>query len=216
MEKNNGKIIAIVALVVAVVALSVGFAAFTDSLTIAGNATVTGGDNSLFAGSFGYASSPAAACVYTGGSTTAANTNAGSASGNSWSGISITLNDTNPSVTCTATIENTSAYDASLTSFSSDTNVGCTSSTATNASAICATVQEVVTIDTNSTILTVTPSSSSSGVTGTLGGLTIPKQVGTKVVSVTVSYDKTAGVPDGDITITLPTITHGYTTVSGS
>ena len=40
MENKSGKIIAIVALAIAVVALSVGFAAFADQLTISGTATV--------------------------------------------------------------------------------------------------------------------------------------------------------------------------------
>ena len=45
MEKGNGRLIAIVALVIAVVGLSVGFAAFSSTLNIASNATATIGTN---------------------------------------------------------------------------------------------------------------------------------------------------------------------------
>ena len=48
MEKNNsGKMVAIVALIVAVVALSVGFAAFADDLYINGTATASASGNAF-------------------------------------------------------------------------------------------------------------------------------------------------------------------------
>ncbi len=212
MEKNNGKIIAIVALAVAVVALSVGFAAFTDSLTIDGNATIKGGNNDVFAGSFQYAASPAPACVYTGGST-ATNSNPGSASGNTWSGITIELSPDHPSVTCTATISNTSAYNANLTGITASGNVTCAAAAAggaTNAAAICATVEEEVQIGSAANNMVVTTTGATPAASFNQA---VAKTNGTTTATVIVSYDTEAGVPDGDITVTLPTITHSYTTV---
>ena len=46
-KKSNGKVIAIFALAIAVLALSVGFAAFTDDLTIDGNATASASGNAF-------------------------------------------------------------------------------------------------------------------------------------------------------------------------
>ena len=65
MEKNNGKIVAVVALVVAVVSLSVGFAAFAATLTISSTATAKAGTND-FAPDVNYTSGQTVKC-YVGG-----------------------------------------------------------------------------------------------------------------------------------------------------
>ena len=126
MEKNNGKIIAIVALIVAVVALSVGFAAFADQLTIDGNATVKQGANAFDDQTNGLAylsSSPA--CVITNTQTSVATSpySQGTASGDTWSGISVPLTTDNPSVTCTATVENRTAYTAYLRGITTNSGI---------------------------------------------------------------------------------------------
>ena len=108
MEKNNGKVIAIVALFVAVVALSIGFAAFTDTLTINGTATVKKADDA-FESNFAYDSTSEEACTLTGGTALESGTyNAGTSSDDTWTGISVPLTMTNPSVTCTAKVKNKS------------------------------------------------------------------------------------------------------------
>ena len=217
MEKNNGKAIAIAALIVASIALSVGFAAFTDALNISGTANVAQGTNT-FEGSFGYADD--AACEYTTGADKTipnATYSAGSATGNTWSGIQVPLSADHPSVTCTATIENSSAYDAALTSIVASGAPTCSSSTATNTTAVCNTVTETVQIGSSSnqgvankdTTTNQTISSTPNLRIGKLDGST----PGSTTVTVIIAYDSTV-VPDGDITVTLPTITHNYTTVA--
>ena len=213
MEKNNGKIIAVVALVVAVVALSVGFAAFADTLTIDGTATVKEGANT-FAPNFGYAASPAATCTYTGGGAIDGTYEAGTASGNTWSGISVPLTTDHPSVTCTATIENTSAYNASLTSIKASGAPTCNSGTATNTTAVCNTVTETVQIGSASNQMVVNKDTGANQTISSVLNLTVNKTNGTATVTVIIAYDAATVTPDGDITVTLPTITHDYTTVA--
>lgn len=216
MEKNNGKIIAIAALVVAVVALSVGFAAFTDSLTIDGSATVKAGEN-VFAANFGYDANTTPSCVYTGGSTTAENTSAGTASDNTWSGISVQLTSEHPSVTCTAKVKNTSDYKASLTSISASGALSCSSTganAATNTATICTGVTEEVQLGSSSNALTINSTSNGAGLTNSSPSLEVAKTNGEATVTVIVAYNTSVGTPDGDITVTLPTITHAYTTVA--
>ena len=213
MEKNNGKIIAVVALVVAVVALSVGFAAFADQLTISGTAKVKEGANT-FAENFNYSTETADApkCVYTDTETEAANTTAGTASVNAWTGISVELTSEHPSVTCTAKVANKSDYKAKLTSISASGALTCSSTTATNTSTICTGVTETVKVGATDT-LAINSTTSGTSLTNSSVSQTVDKN-GTETVTVIVAYDTTKGVPDGDISVTLPTITHAYTTVA--
>ena len=45
--------------------------------------------------------------------------------------------------------------------------------------------------------------------------LKVDKTNGEATVTVIIAYDKTNGpAPDGDVTVTLPTISHNYTTVN--
>ena len=212
MEKNNGKIIAIVALVVAVVALSVGFAAFADQLTISAQANVAAPSNPFDDSTNGlaYAATNSAVCYYTGDNTDTT-TNAGTASGDTWSGISVPLTADKPSVTCTATVVNNTSYTAYLRSIAASGPVECTSTGANataNASAVCATAQAVVTIDDAS--LTVNKDSTNSTKNDTITNKTITANGGTKTVTIVISYNPTGVNIDEDVTITIPTITHTY------
>lgn len=227
MEKNNGKIIAIVALVVAVVALSVGFAAFADQLTIAGNATAKMGDNPFDTNAEGAGlnyKATTAECHDTNNPSTNVITtgyNVGTLSGDSWSGISVPLTKDVPSVTCTAKVENTSAYVAYLRGISADTAISCSSEGANataNASNVCATVDLTVQVGSVATdkitshgAVQPTANNSTTGSVAAKSGSTN----GEATVTVTVSYDPTA-VTDEDVVITLPTITHSYSSASGS
>ena len=222
MEKNNGKIIAIVALVVAVVALSVGFAAFADTLTINGTATAKVSGNpfddeskglNYKAGSQGCHSTAddnvnVISGDYSAGSFTNGN--------DDWSGISVPLTKDVPSVTCTAVVENKTAYTAYLKSISANGGVSC-ASTGSNATAnkdsVCATVNVVAQFGTVAAdkieFGTTQPTTNSS----TTGSIT-PN--GESTVTVTISYDPTRVVADEDVTITLPTISHDYSSASGN
>ena len=220
MEKNNGKIIAIVALFVAVVALSIGFAAFTDTLTIEGSATVQKGTDT-FDGSFQYDSTSEETCTLAGGGAITGTYSAGTSSGDSWSGISVPIGTTSGtnSVVCTATVKNTSAYDAYLKTITITGPLTCTTGTgddaASNMAAVCDHVTATVQVGStaaNSLAIT-TASTASTSATGL--NQKVDKTSGSVDVTVTITYDYTNGpVPDGDVTVTLPTISHNYTTVN--
>ena len=222
MEKNNGKIIAVVALIVAVVALSVGFAAFADQLTIDGNATVKQGANAFDDATNGLAylsSSPS--CVITGTQTSVATSpySQGTATGDSWSGISVPLTHANPSVTCTATVENRTAYTAYLRGITSNTGVTCSSTgadAATNTSDVCGAITVDVTVGSviTDTIQITETAASKNDTTGSIAAMS-ENTPGTATVTVVIAYDNNV-VPDGDVVVTLPTITHSYSSAQAS
>ena len=219
MEKNNGKIIAIVALVVAVVALSVGFAAFADQLTIDGNATAKMGDNPFdangTAAGLNYKSTTAECHDTENSSTNVITTgySTGEASGDTWSGISVPLTATNPSVTCTAVVENKTSYTAYLRNIYTTAGLTCGSSGAnatTNANNVCAGASVEVQIGSVAADkITITNAQTSN--TGTTGSIAATN--GTATVTVKITYNPEA-LTDEDVTITLPTISHDYASVA--
>ena len=220
MEKNNGKVIAIVALVVAVVALSAGFAAFTAVLNItSASATVKASDT--FNSNVNYTAS-SAQCYKTGSpSTEVTNAVAGTASGKTWSGISVPLTTDVPSVTCEAEVTNASTFVAYLQSLQTAGPIQC-SSVASGSAAVTSTVINTVCAGTTMTVyvgnsdmanatdkITVTSSSASQ----TDSGTTSIAASGTTKIYVTVATSQAAAA-DGDILVSLPFITHTYSTVS--
>ena len=219
MEKNNGKVIAIVALLVGVVALSVGFAAFTDQLTINGTATAKVGDNPFEDKTNGLNYKANTAECH---STAATSTNvitegysAGTLSEDSWSAIKVPLTKDIPSVTCTAKVENKTDYVAYLKSIGANAGVSCASTGANatpNANSVCANTHVVVQVgsvaDDKIEFGTTQPTTNSS-TTGSVASK------GEETVTVTISYDPTKVVADEDVTITLPTITHDYSSAKG-
>lgn len=218
MEKNNGKVIAIVALFVAVVALSIGFAAFTDTLTINGTATVKKADDA-FESNFAYDSTSEEACTLTGGTALESGTyNAGTSSDDTWTGISVPLTMTNPSVTCTAKVKNKSTYDAFLKTLTVNGPLTCTTGTgddaASNVSDVCSHVTATVQVGSASNSLVINSQSTATTAASNLN-LKVDKTNGEATVTVIIAYDTNSNVqPDGDVTVTLPTISHGYTTVN--
>ncbi len=211
MEKNNGKVVAIVALVVAVVALSVGFAAFSDQLTIAGNANVAAAADPFDDPTNGLAYSSTAPTCYAGTTPGTAVQSAGTASGDTWSGISVPLNATQDTVTCTATVLNKTSYDAYLNGITASSGLTCASTGAnasTNATNVCAGAEVTVTIGSDTATIDkdgITPPQTYSA--------SVAKNNGTQTVTVVITYNK-AALTDEDVTITIPTITHAYTSAN--
>ena len=209
MEKNNGKVIAIVALLVGVVALSVGFAAFADELTIAGSANAKVGANPFDDADKGLAylsSSPK--CYVTGDTSKKAidGASVGTASGDAWSGISVPLTKDAPSVTCEAVVENKTSYTAYLRGLVSSGGLTCTSSGAnktSNETNVCGGASATVTIGTTSINIT-NAAATASNVSGSIAPTS-----GTETVTVVIAYNPDVNY-DEDTTITLPTITHSY------
>lgn len=227
MENKGGKVIAISALVVAVVALSIGFAAFADTLTINGQATAKVGSNPFDVGGdngtgLNYKATTAE-CHDTNNPSTnviSGSYSTGTLSNDTWSGISVPLTSEVPSVTCTAIVENSTPYVAYLKGISANGGVRCSSSgdnATTNADNVCATVDLTVQVGSVSTDKitshgTAQPTANNS-TTGSIAAKSTNN--GEATVTVTVSYDPTA-VADEDVTITLPTITHSYSSASGT
>ena len=216
MEKNNGKVIAIVALLVGVVALSVGFAAFADTLTIDGSAVAKPGDNPFddqTTGGLRYK-----ATTMECHSTAAPNTNvitegysAGTLSDDSWSAIKVPLTKEVPSVTCTAVVENKSKYVAYLRSIAANAGITCASKGANaeaNANSVCANTKVVAQFGTETNDKIEFGTEKPAENKNTNGS--IAAESGESTVTVTISYDPTKIVADEDVTITLPTISHNY------
>ncbi len=227
MEKNDGKIVAVIALVIAVVALSVGFAAFADQLTIQGTATVEKAADA-FEGNFSYDISVAPTCKVVGADENLTLTDPyspGTVSGDSWTGISVPLSEGAYSVVCTAQIKNTSTYTAYLTRIGVSGGITCATTTgenaASNTSAICAAVSGTVKVGSNAADqLTFNQSSTaqtavSTGLHAQVGN-TAPNNTETVTVTITFNDNNGALIPDGDVTVTLPTISHDYSTVQPS
>ena len=122
MERNS-KVIAIVALCIGVVGLSLGFAAFSAQLNISSGATVTVNQDTHFKNIFGYVATPAP----TSGTITADYVK-------EWTGITHNFTATGQEVTYTATIKNDSQLDAYLNNTPTATVTSCTAAEGTTAS----------------------------------------------------------------------------------
>ncbi len=214
MEKSNAKVYAVIALVVAVVALSIGFAAFSATLTIE-NASATVKANDEFSANVNYVSgSPK--CYYTGDTNKTAVTNAvaGTASGKTWTGVSVPLTAGHYSVTCEAEILNESNYIAYLKSISANGSLTCASvgsgdSAATNISTICNNTTATVSLDSKPAEVATFTNGTNSAFTSTTSS--IAASTGTDTVYLTIAYAGSVAA-DGDITVTIPTISLLYKT----
>lgn len=229
MEKNNGKVIAVIALFVAVVALSIGFAAFTDSLTIDGTATARAGGNAFEDtnnNGLNYKTATGK-CYLTSDTTKAAlsGANAGnlvSGGGNGvdeWNNISVDLGNSAKDVTCEAVVENKTAYIAYLTELSTAAGLSCTS-TGSNAQSnqtnVCAatTVTVSITDGTNTDTMSITNAAASSNTQTVEIPAINSGTAGEATVTVRINY--AGATTDADTTITLPTIYHKYSSAGHS
>ena len=215
MENKSGKIIAIVALAVAVVALSVGFAAFADTLTIDGTATANATSTNVFddeTNGLSYTGTPS--CVYQGTSDSAGNAGTFTNNNDSWSGISVNLTDTASTVVCTATITNKTAYQAHITGLSTSGGLTCASTganAATNQTNVCGATSVAVSISDGThgaDTMTITNAAASASTSNTI----VAPNNGTATVTVTITY--AGSTADQDTTITIPTITHTYSSAN--
>ena len=223
MEKNNGKVIAIVALLVGVVALSVGFAAFADTLTINGTATAkqsgnpfdeeaNNGLNYKTATGKCYLTSDANKAALAGAN--AGNLVSGGGNGvDEWTGISVDLGNAAKDVTCEAVVENKSDYKAFLTELSTAAGLSCESSGANktvNETNVCAAT--TVTASVNDGSHTDTIEITNAAATSATKTVELEGKTGTATVTVRINY--AGATTDEDTTITLPTISHKYSSAS--
>lgn len=113
MEGRNSKVVAIVALCVGVVGLSLGFAAFTSQLTITSGATVTVDQDTQFGNVFGYDVNPTVGTV-------------AKKYDKTWTGVNHNFTAIGQDATYTATIVNDSELTAYLENTPTATVTSCT------------------------------------------------------------------------------------------
>ena len=215
MEKNNSKIVAVAALVVAAIALSVGFAALSATLNISSDTNVTVHPATTFEANINYTGT--ATCTPSSANVTVGNV--GTLSGKNWSGIVVTLQEPGDSVTCEATITNASTFDGYLKSITPDANISCDAASTDGASsdkvtAVCGEMEMTVGVGATGTE-NVTPTITNSAHTGASGISTsnnIAANGGTHKAKVTIRYKTPGTLSDGDIKVTLPGISLGYNT----
>ena len=215
MEKNNSKVIAVVALVVAVVALSVGFATYSATLTIT-NTTATINPANTFSENVKYKASTMSCTP----STNASVVSAGTVSDTVWNGVQVTLTAPGDSVTCQATVQNSSAFVAYLRNITTSSTISCAAGTGTgaasttNVAAVCPGMELTITAG-GSTATATSTAAASQAVTGTTGN-TIAAISGTTpgeaTVSFTITYKNDAQAADGSIVVTLPQMNLIYET----
>lgn len=214
MEKSNSKIVAVAALVVAVIALSVGFAALSATLNISSDASVTVHPENTFEANISYTGT--ASCTPSGHATVA---NAGTLNNKIWNGIVVNLQEPGDSVVCTATITNSSSFDGYLKSVTADSNISCEAGSTNGASAtkvteVCGDMAMTVGVGANGTenVTSEITNAAHAGLSAITTNNSIAKTNGTHTVKVTITYKNPGALSDGDIKVTLPGIELGYNT----
>ena len=209
---RDSKLIAIVALVVAIVGLGIGFAAFTTNLTIDSSAKVT---PSASAFKVKFKTGTLSCTTHTGSGSA---TKTGTLADTSISGVEISLTKPGDSVTCTATITVEGDYEAYLTAINTNKLAckGAGSTLGALGSSACSAIK--ATFSVGSATATATTSSSSNA--ATLGeSFKISKAgntFGTHTFSLKVEYLSSGTPTDESLTITIPTTTLVYETVKGA
>ena len=125
MERNrSSKIIAVVALVVAVFGLTLGFAAFSNTLTISSSAYVSPSSENFKIGFSKSASSATETGTLAGSPTGAASAGSATLAGTTVSGLKANLTAPGESVSYTFYVHNTGEYDAFLNSITFENVAG--------------------------------------------------------------------------------------------
>ena len=220
MEKNGYKVIAVVALILAVVALSVGFASFSATLSIQ-NAQATVGASDTFSPNVHYKDN-SLKCVVTGSDPEVEVTNKGSlVTANpvvTWQNASVTLAAPGDSVTCSAVVQNESTFTAYLNKIELSGPLTCTKTVdpTQNFTEACAaielTVQPGATYSSSMSFATATADSTTATNKTAIDGVTIGAG-SEETVSFTITYKAGTGtggtnvVTDEPFTVTIPTVT---------
>ena len=210
MEKERSfKVIAVIALCLAVVGVTIGFAAFTTTLRIENaSATVKKGSNDNFdihyTGTVSCTPSGSTEITETGESATGGYVK-GTASGLSWSGIKATLYEPGDKLTCTAGITNESIYTAYLNEISTSAGITCNGSAA-NTSDVCSALKSTVSIGDSSLDITSTAATNNNITANTIAASSSGN------VTFVIEYQSTGPIADDDVTVTIPTINLKYDT----
>lgn len=208
MEKNTGKIIAICGLVVAVIALAVGFAAYSATLTISSFDVKVGDDT--FSPNVNYRAE-SMSCTPGGNATV---TSAGTVSGTTWSGIQASFKGPGDSITCTATVENTSSFIGYLKSLTTASPLVCAADDSNSNPATIGVSDACtgMTLDVTVGSATMQATSAAAGSNTSITGNTIAATTGTQTVTLVLTYATGSAVADGDFKVTVPQINLLYKT----
>lgn len=212
MKQNNGKIIALAALAMATLSLTIGFATYTQTLNIQETQFDVTPDNN-FTPNVKYVSSTPAEVSHTGDGEV---TNPGTIDTDRvlWSGIAIKLKNPGDSVTLKATVENTSSFIAYLKEITTGSNkITCTAKTGTtgatqNLEEACSGIKVTVQAGTDSANIMEVTKAAAGNVS--LTNHAVAKTNGTEDITLKVEYLSESAVTDGDFTVTIPMISLTY------
>ena len=215
MERNRGsKIIAVAALVVAVFGLTLGFAAFSNTLTISSSAYVSPSSENFKIGFSTSSSNASATGTLTGTPTGAATAGSATLAGTTISGIKANLTTPGESVSYTFYVHNTGEYDAFLNSITFEnvageaspkvcTAVDPTKTTASLVSAACEDISVSVKVGND------------AAVAGSVASISNHSLLKTKyeTVVVTIAYATNGDRADGDFNVSFGDLKLVYGTV---
>lgn len=198
MQERNSKVIAIVALCVGVVGLSLGFAAFSANLTVSSSASVTPNANTFIL------TTANATCVDGAGETVDGMT--ATASGTS---IAVSLPEAaftaaGQSLTCSVDVTSPN-YDANLTSVTGGP-LSC-DLTSTAGTAACAAIDVIVEHGT-AAVGTMDKTTALNYTTG----VALAKGVA-QTIEFKIDYPAQSQLPDGTLNVTIPNVVFAYETV---
>ena len=212
MRQGNGKIMAVAALAIATLSLTVGFATFSQTLNISSTSFDVTPENA-FTPNVKYVSASPAQVSVTGSGTV---TNPGTIDTDRvlWSGIVVGLSKPGDAVTLKATVENTSSFIAYLKEMTSGSNkitcaakAGDTGATQ-NVTEACSGIKVTVQAGSDSTNVMEITSAAAGSVA--LTNHAVAATSGTEDITLKVEYLTGSAVADGDFTVTIPMISLTY------
>ena len=216
MEKSrSSKVIAVVALVVAVFGLTLGFAAFSNTLIISSSATVKPSQDA-FNVEFSSSATAVEALAVSGVPTTGATADAATIQGQKITGLNANFTAPGQSVTYTFYIHNTGEYEAFLKTISFENVEGQSSpkvcvaddpqtTTASLVSAACEDISVALTVDSISATGSMTEISENNS---------IAAKTGVKTVVVTITYAENGDRADGNFSVAFGDIHLGYSSAN--
>ena len=210
-DNRTLKITILVILGLTVVGLAIGFAAFSATLNISTfNATTkAGSEEANFSSLVTFQND--AKCTSASGATATA----GTATGHTWSGISLSFTKPSQSVTCTAKIKNSSNYKAYFWIFSSkNVKLTCTGD-ATNKDEVCKGIYAIVSADFGGSSLPYTLTIKSDSISASsYRSERYLNPNSSVVVTWDITYADGSAIPDDNVTVNIPAVSALFKTTT--
>lgn len=215
MKQGNGKIIALAALAIATLSLTIGFATYTQTLNIQETKFDVIPENT-FTPNVKYKENSAVEVGHTGNATV---TSAGTIDTEKtlWSGIQVGFTAPGEAVTLKATVENKSTFIAYLDQITTGSNkITCEAKTGTgvnsatqNIDEACSGIKVTVTPGTDTTNEMVVTSAAAGNVSN-ISNHSLAATTGTEDITLKIEYLDGSAVTDGDFTVTIPLVALTY------